>query len=240
MLSTDYTHNPERVSKSMDRRNDVIWATEPLRIQFPERFLDTGLASLKDVKYVLLFCAYINEQNEYAISHVPSLATVEPDRITKVIVDDIPMVELHFNKGSKVISNTNLVVSDNLVHTIYVELYGQGRIPWYYDMEDLPLFFRDSVYYNNLRLGSDPVLYEYITSVISRDPDDPSRLYRHRQNPKETFLSNPPVITPFRNVSEMATNFTARTAGSYFHDGLLSTLNNPSDRPERMETLLRL
>src|SRR5690606_19118349 len=148
MLSSEFIHSPERVEKAIKVAGDAIYALEPLRIHFPERFVERELATIEDIVYVLGFMAIITEDNHYSAPIITAMIRTEPDRIGKVVVDDVAYVELSYNKGSKIAVSTDLVVVDNLIHRIYTEMYGKGRIPWYYMYEDIPDMFVKTGKYN--------------------------------------------------------------------------------------------
>lgn len=239
MLSSAYTRSKTRVDACFKKSGSALICLEPLRIQFPERFAERDLAVLEDVSYILGCMAVITEDNYYASSMVTAMLKTEPDRIGRVVVDDIGYIELYYDKGSKLIASTDPVVNDNLPHRVYTELLGKGRIPWYYDYEDIPRLFAQSAKYNGVTLGADPAIWEYVASYLCRDPEDPTRYFRQVPNAKEVLKTLRPYFIALRNVSFGSTNMTSKLGGSYYDPGMTSTLANPSDRAERFESMLR-
>lgn len=239
MNSSIFKRSKARVDKALKLAGESLIAMEPLRIHIPVRFAERNLAVIEDVSYVLGFAAIITEDNYYASSMVPSMWRTEPDRVGQVVVDDIPYIELSYEKGSSVIANVNLVMVDNMIHRVWMEMYGKAKVPWYYNYEDVIRMFFGTGKYNGVKLGYDRAILEYAAAAVCRDPDDTLKFYRQRPNAKSDFLTKPPVLIGLRNVALQATNFTARTAGSYSDDGLTVSLVNPSDRAERIETMLR-
>ena len=55
----------------------------------------------------------------------------------------------------------------------------------------------------------------------------------------KTIRKNPPAYIALKNLTYAATNTVARIGGSFFGDGLVSALTNPSERVERIESILR-
>lgn len=239
MQSSAFKRSPARLKSAYKLVDGALVATEPLRVHIPERFAERGLASIEDVSYILGFMAVITEDNFYSVSMTPAMLRTEPDRIGRCVVDDVGYIELYYDKGSRYVADINVVVLDNLVHRITTELYGKGRIPWYYDYEDIPRFFEDTGKYNGVEPAADLAVWEYMAATLCRDPDDPTVYYRQRKDAKQAYRTNPPQITSLRNVALGATNVTARLAGSYFDDGLTVSLVSPSERAERIETMLR-
>lgn len=239
MHSSAFKRSKTRLDKAYKQAGEALIALEPLRIHIPERFTERGLAVIEDVTYILGFMAILTEDDYYASSTITAMIRTEPDRIGRCVVDDVGYIELHYEKGSALIANTNLVIIDNLIHRIETEMYGKAKIPWYYDYEDLPRMFAETQKYNGVNPAPDQAAWEYLCAHICRDPDDTTRYYRQRVHAKGDYLKRPPVTVPLKNVSLGATNVTARLAGSYFDDGLTVSLTNPSERAERIETLLR-
>jgi hypothetical protein len=239
MQSKEFTRSKARVDSALKKVGTKLIALEPVRIHIPERFTERGLAEIEDVSYILGFMAIITEDNYYASSTLTAMIRTEPDRIGKVVVDDVAYIELFYEKGSAVIASTDVVVNDNLPHRIYTEMLGKGRIPWYYGYEDIPKMFVDTKKYNGVTIGADFAVWEYISAALCRDPSDPSKYFRQRPNAKKDIETLTPLYIPLRNVSVGATNVTAKLGGSYTNDGITASLVSPSDRPEKIETLLR-
>jgi len=239
MLSSAYKRSKSRVDAAYKKVGTTLVCLEPLRIQIPERFAERDLAVIEDVSYILGCMAIITEDNYYASSMVTGMLRTEPDRIGRTVVDDVGYIELYYDKGSKIIASTDPVVNDNLPHRVYTELYGKGRIPWYYDYEDIPRLFENSGKYNGVTLGADLAIWEYVASSLCRDPEDPTRYYRQVPNAKASLNTKRPYFIALRNVSFGSTNMTAKLGGSYYDPGMTSALANPSDRAERFESMLR-
>lgn len=239
MRASDYKRSKTRVDSCLKKVGDALIALEPLRIHIPERFAERDMAVIEDVSYILGFLAIITEDNYYAASTVTGMYETEPDRIGRCVVDDKGYIELSYDKGSRVIAKTDIVMVDNLIHRIYTEMYGKGNIPWYYGYEDLPRMFYETGKYNGVKLGADLSILEYAAAQLCRDPDDPTKYYRQRPNAKQDQIDHPPFFVGLRNVSFGATNLASKLPGSYFDDGMTSVLTRPSDRDERLERMLR-
>lgn len=239
MLSSEFKHSKTRVDSALKKVGTQFIAQEPLRIHIPERFSERGLAEIGDVSYILGFMAIITEDNHYANTVVTAMMRTEPDRIGKVVVDDVGYIELFYDKGSAVVASTDVVINDNLPHRIYTEMLGKGRIPWYYTYEDIMKMFVDTKRYNGVTIGADFAIWEFISAALCRDPENTSQYFRQRPNAKADAKRMTPLYFPLRNVSVGATNVTAKLGGSYTNDGITASLVSPSDRPERIETLLR-
>ncbi len=240
MLSNEFKYNPSMVNSKKKRIGSEEVATSPLRIIFPERYLDGPLTVLGEVVYIVGYFAVIDESNNYSICSLPAMIRTEPDRITTTTVDDVPYCTFHYDVGSRLVANINLVIDDNLPHKIYTELLALGRIPFYFNYESVYRFFLETKKYNGYELGSNSVLWEYLAATISRDPNDPSRLYRNRKDIGDRTKRPVPTFIGLNNVAMGATDAFNRQGGSYAREGLTATLADPSTRAERMESILRM
>lgn len=239
MNSSSFTRSKARLDGALKKAGECLIAMEPLRIHVPARFAESGLIVIEDVTYVLGYAAIITEDNYYASATVSSMWRTEPDRVGQVVIDDLPYIELSYNKGSKVIASIHLVMVDNLIHRIWTEMYGKAKVPWYYNYEDIVTLFYNTGKYNGVTLGYDAAILEYVGAQLCRDPDNTVKYFRQRKDAKEMFVSKPPVLIGHRNVALSATNVSSRIAGSYSDSGLTVSLVNPSERAERIETMLR-
>ena len=239
MLSSAFKRSKQRVDSCLKRVGKTLIALEPVRVHIPARFTERDLAVIEDVSYILGFMAIITEDNYFASSTVTGMLRTEPDRIGKVVVDDVSYIELFYDKGSKVCASIDIVMVDNLIHPVYTEMLGKGNIPWYYGYDDIAKMFYETAKYNGVTLGADLAIWEYLAACLCRDPDNPKQYYRQRANIHESLKTIMPYIVSLRNVSFGATNFTSKLGGSFFDPGMTSLLAHPSERAERVESFLR-
>lgn len=228
-----YIRDKERLDKALKRGGDKVIATESVRMIFPSRWLERDLAVIESTITVLGFVAFATDDDKYAVSKVPGFFRTEPDRITNEEFEGEMYTVFHYSKGSRVIYSTDIVVIDSLVHPIYTEFLGKGRLPWYYDYSDLPSLFEGIVYYNGVDKGGDIAIWSYMAATAARDPDNPQRYFRQRKD-----LSVKPKLVGLKKVSFHGGNVMAKLGGSYFDAGTTSALANPSTRVERAETML--
>lgn len=239
MLSSVFTRDNARVSKAFSKVGTSLIALEPLRIMIPEGWVKQGLAIIEDVVSILGMVAIITDDNAYASTSITAMVRTEPDRITTVIVDDVPYLTLFYNKGSTIWSSTEIVVVDIMVHPIYTVLYGRAKVPWYYDYERLLKIFHNTGKYNGTDGKADPAIWSYIGASICRDPDNLRQYYRQRGSAKADVIKHPPITIPLKNVSINADSLVAKLSGSYFDPGTTSALAHPSKRPDTVESILR-
>jgi hypothetical protein len=126
-----------------------------------------------------------------------------------------------------------------LVYKIYDEIISKGRVPWYLGYLELGQIFDTAGYHAGANIGKNQEVTELIISMISRSEKDRNKYYRTTIQSLDELMTNRPAFIPLRSVQYAATNTTNKLAGSYFSDALVSALVNPSDRVERIESLLR-
>jgi len=225
--------DPARVYAALKQAGSRKVATEPVKMIFPTRWLERELAVIENVITVLGYVALATDDGSYAVTNVSGFLRTEPDRITKVTVGDESYTVFWFNKGSNVIASTDIVMIDNLVHPIYSELLGRGRTPFYYDYDDMPRLFENIPYYNGVDSKGDPVIWSYMASTATRDPDDLQRPYRQRND-----RNKPPVLVGLKRVSFHGNSLLAKQGGSYYDSGTTSALANPSSKVDAIENIL--
>lgn len=213
-------------------------ALKPLKVYIPSRFAERGLASIGIETNIVGIYAMVTEDGYYAVSLVNAMMRIEPTSSLKIMVDDTEYLEFYFEAGSTVVASVQLVRTDTLVYRIYDEIISKGRVPFYLSYSELGRLFDTAKYHANANIGSNHEVTELIVSLIARDPKNKHRYFRVAAKEAEINKIKPAFI-PLRSVTYAATNTTNKLAGSYFHEGVVSALVSPSDRVERIESLLR-
>lgn len=239
MVVSDFKKNVMVINSKIKTVDDSVVALKPLKIIFPERYKDRELAMIGEVTYIVGFFCVCDEEYNYSVSMVPAMIKTSPDRINKIIVDDQPFTVFEYDAGSNLLDNMNVIMNDNLVYKIYNELLELARIPFYYGYEDVPMFLRETKKYNGFELGSDPVIFEYLTGFMYRNPNDMSESFRLMDDARKKIKTSKPILVGLSDVSVGSSNFITKVTKSYSTDGITSGLNNPSARAERIETMLR-
>lgn len=238
MSKLPFLRDPIRVNAAVKQVGSRVVALESLRMYFPTRWTERDLATIESVITVLGYVALVTDDNRYANTKISGYLRVEPDRISQETIDNELYTVLWFKKGSSVIASTDIVMNDNLVHSIYTELLGKGKIPWYFTYQDRPRLFENIGYYNGVDRNGDPAIWSFMAASASRDPDDPQRYYRQRKNPTDDMDTHPPITVGLKLVSYHGSSLISKQGGSYFDAGTTSALANPSERIERTEQML--
>lgn len=209
-----------------------------VKIYIPARFTERNLATIGVETYIVGIYAMVLEDQYYAVSMVNAMVRIDPDQTNRVKIDEDDYLEFVFTPGSTVIPSVQLVKTGSLVYRIYDEFFGKGRVPWYLGYRELAQIFDTASYHAGASVGTEHEVSELLVSIVARSAQDRTRYYRQTVTDVEAEVQNPPVFIPLRSVVYAATNTTNKLAGSYMQDGIISALNSPSTRSERIEDLL--
>jgi hypothetical protein len=214
-------------------------ALKPVKIYVPVRFAERGLAEIGIDTYIVGIYAITTEDKYFAVSNINAMVRIEPTSTMRIKIEGVDYFEFYFEKGSTIISTVNLVKNDVLVYKIYDEIISKGRVPWYLTYADLGHLFDTAYYHAGAHIGKNSEVTELIISMIARNPKNKAEYYRTLVNSPDDLLNKKPAFIPLRSVTYAATNTTNKLAGSYFGTGVVSALVSPSERVERLESLLR-
>lgn len=215
-----------------------IYTSAPLTVHVPERYKSRNLASISgDGVFVLGYLALVTE-DRYSVLKVASMIRLLPhDTTTETIADESYMV-FHFRAGDAVFHSTDLVVRRPLSYYIYAEFVGNGRIPWFFDYNDMGDIFTTINEYANVDLGH-PLILQMLVSMTARDPNNIGNFYRSIMTSVNTPKQTPPTIVPFKSVVHNTHSTLTKVIGAYFSDGINSALADPTTKVDRIEALLR-
>lgn len=234
------TRDAKRVTDTLEELPDGRLVTKRgCKIYIPSRFVEQDLAILGVNNYIVGIYAIVVDNLYYGVSTVNAMINIDPTSTNKVKLENDSYIEFVFDPGSTVFKSLNLVKIDVLTYKIYDEVFSKGRVPLYLDYNDLGGIFDTAKYHANANLGTSGEVTQLIASMITRDPDNKNKYYRTVVENLSDLREKPPAFIPLRSVAYAATNTTARLGGSYFDKGVVSALVNPSDRVERIESLLK-
>ena len=218
--------------------NGRVVTTVECKIYIPVRYAERKLAYISNEIYILGIYAIVVEDRYYAISLLNTMVPIDPTETNVIKINNEGYYEFVFSPGSTVFKTTDLVKADALIYRIYDEFLAMGHIPWFVGYEDLGKIFDSAKEFAGANIGTNPEITQLIASLIARDPKDRTNYYRTVINSPTDLVSNPPIFIPLKSVQYSATNTTTKLGGSYFQQGVISALIDPSTRSESIETLL--
>jgi hypothetical protein len=237
--------DPEAAAKAFAVVDETTWiAKANCKIMIPARFVERGLGALEPDVYTIAIFAFIVEDKFYGVYTTPNFIRLTPTDISYTKVEDVEYILFHFDKGSVISPNLDLVMRDTLVFFVYDELLAKGNSPWFIDYDDIVLPFEDARESLGVKLGANHAIMEVIAASVVRDANDKSVYFR------EIVANGTPIplsekeldkstVVPLRSVTHGPTNTTAKLSGAYFKEGVFAALANPSDTTETIEDLLR-
>lgn len=240
MDTTKLIRDAARVHACLEELPDGrVLAVKPVRIHIPARFAERDLAYVGIENYILGIYAIIVEDQFYGVSLVNAMIPIDPTETNRIKINGDEYFEFVFPAGSTVFKSLNLLKTDTLTYKIYDEILSGGRIPWYVAYEELGKLFDTALYHAGANIGTNQEVTQLIASLVARDSKDRTKYYRTTIENLSDMITNPPVYVPLKSVEYSSTNTTNKLGGSYFSLGVVSSLNDPSDRVEKIESLLR-
>lgn len=226
----------KKIHEALKEVNNSLIALKPVKIYFPENYLNNELSMVSDIIKVIGVFGITLDDKYYAISDACAMIQTEPSSSNTVEINKVKYIEFSYDVGSKVITNLNLVKTGTLVYRLYVDMDSKGNVPWYINDEDLAFIFETADYHAGANLHADSSLIELLSTVMTRQAKNKFLFYRH-QDPND---HTKPVEIGINSVAYQSSNTLAKVAGAYFSQGLTSALVNPSEgKPELLESLLR-
>ena len=216
-----------------------VMTTKRVTIQIPARFAERDLAYVGMDNYILGIYAIIVDDLYYGVSLVNAMIPIDPGETNRIKVLGQDYYEFVFLPGSTVFKTLDLVKTDTIPYKIYDELFSSGRVPWYVGYEELGRTFDTAMYHAGANIGQNREVTQLLASWVARNPDDLTEFHRSTVLTLEDMKKKRPVIVPMKSVEYSATNTTNKLGGSYFSLGVVSALNDPSDRVEPIEAILR-
>ena len=216
-----------------------VVTSKRVKIHIPARFAERDLAYVGVENFILGIYAIIVEDKFYGVSLVNAMIPIDPSETNRIKIFGVEYFEFVFEPGSTVFKTLELVKTDTLTYKIYDEILSGGRIPWYVGYEELGKLFDTAQYHAGANIGGNQEVTQLIASIVARDPKDRTKYYRTAVQSLGDLRTVQPVYVPLMSVEYSATNTTNKLGGSYFGTGVVSALNDPSDRTERFEDILR-
>lgn len=234
-----WTRDASKVHAALVKQPDgSVLTKRPIKVYLPEDYTDRKMAEIGSDTLTLGVFAMVVDDTYYAVMKVNAKMRLKPTTIATVKFGDRSYLELTFAPGSCVIASSDLIKSDTLVYQIFNYFISNGKVPWFLDYEDLAALFDSAEHHAGVRLNKSHVILEMIAATISRSQNSRITYYRHTLDPQGNSDLKPVYIS-LRNISLGPSNTPARLLGSYWADGLTSSLVNQSKKLERVEQLLR-
>lgn len=236
-MGIPWIRDGNRVKSNFKKLGEKWITTKTCHIFFPCHYEEKRLAMVTDrVDVVGIIMILVDDA--YAVLSVNAMLSLSPDETTMIEMEGEKYYKLTFDPGSVVMESTKVVKQDALPYQIYDSFISKGRIPWYVDYLDMCRLFETAKQYADVNVGSNPEVMQLMASLIARDKKDRTIYYRQIVKDKND-TENRLVFIPIKSVEYGATNTVNKLGGSYFQTGVISSLNNPTEKVENIESILR-
>lgn len=213
--------------------------TQACKLYYPQRYYDTSLGVVGEQTQILA-CFAIVVGNRYAVSRALATVTLGDAESEVVMIEGEPYIERSYDANDILIKSNTFLLNKFILYDIDNEFVVKGRYPVYMNYNDRVLLFMDSGKYTGVQLGNNIGITALIASKTNRSPLDGSTLFRHALNQKTITPNTFPASLGLRNVSEMASNTTAKLIGAYFDNSLKKAVVDQTSRNEAIEDILRM
>lgn len=230
MKAKDLKRNSFMVRDNFVVNGENVMTKKDCTFLVPYNYLNYKLASTGERIMVASVFAIVVD-GEYGVMNACANLVLTPAEVNQIKIDGEEYLEFVFVKG-QVVTTTRIVKDSDLLYEMNKYFYTFGRVPWFMSYTDVSRVMKMHKEYGGLNISPNNIPFEVVTSKICRDPKDKFKFYRHGN-----MVGNP-VVVPFNSVLFNATNTTAKLLGNYLSDGFTSALLSPSDRVEKVETLL--
>ena len=234
----DLKRNPDIIMSKVLETDTSFLAGEDMSIIFPARWLEAAanLARIDITVSIMGILCFIDKNNNYSVIKIPTRINTNPNRITDLMVDDVPYKEMHYSKGEQLISNRDIVKDNSDLFTVFSEFYFKANVPFYVGKELTEVFINADKYAGS-KVGENSLAIELMTSIVSKNADDLSEPYRvavnRNKDAKIKFIN---LLNPYITFKSTF----GRISGSYAKQGTIASLLDPSENKDnKIEQILR-
>lgn len=235
----DLKRNPKVVMNKIIETDSAMLAGEDMSIIFPARWLDNAasLARIDITVSLLGILCFIDKDNNYTVTKIPTRIISNPNRITDLTIDDVLFKEMHFSRGEQLIANRDIVKDNSDLFTVFSEFFFKANIPFYINEKELKEVFINADKYADSKVGQNSMALELMTSIVAKDKNDlnvPFRIAINKDPNAEVQFVN--LLNPYYTFKSTF----GRISGSYAKQGRLASLVDPSTNTEnKIEQILR-
>ena len=238
-LTKNLKRKPDIISSYFKKAGTGLSVSADVKVMFPSRYINKGLAIMGDTVTVLSIYAIIDDDNNYAVVNAPIMIELSPNMSDEVEIDGKAYTILEFPKGDIFTTNTSLVIRNGNIYELFDELFIHGNIPWYLNYEDLSDLFKLSSKYAGTNIGDNPLAMELLASIIARNKDDKTMLYRKLAKDMSVIKKSDPAFVALLNIYYSFTSTMSKLSGSYFKDGITSALVNQETESNAVEDMIK-
>lgn len=214
-------------------KDSIIFTGKQLEVYVPVRYGQHGCLEVSEsVMSLAIFDMTINGTIESGML-LPAKVTMKPNNVEPILRDGERYQKLTFTNDDIFIVDTHVVRDDHIAYVMFYEFIYGGKTPRFMTYEHIGFIFEIAEQVTGISFPTNSAVFEMMTAVLHRDPNDINKFYRHTSMKKE------PLRIPLRTVAHAATSTTTKIVGSYDNEGFDAALINAADTPSEIENLLR-
>lgn len=236
MESLDITklkRNSVAIDKKITVKNKLTIANKKLSILIPEKYVQSGLAFITDTIKTVSVYAILDTEDNYSVINIPISTVLTPSSIENIDINGDTYIMAIYEEGDSLFTTNDLVEDDGLLYSMFNYFIMGGNIPFYMEYEDLGDLMVKSKEYTGRDIGSNPITLEILSSILARDPDQQDLYYRLSK------MTKSPVYKGLNNQFHVFDNTTSKLVGSYFSDGVVTSLVDKSLESTNIEEIIK-
>lgn len=211
----------------------IYTGSSELTLTIPAYFRERGyyIYSSETGNINFLAIAEIKINNKTGTLIIPTMMETIPYDIEETS----DKIILKYNKGDALFTTDYIIASRVELYNIFTSFMTLGKDIPYLDYQDFIYIFDNLQLISNKTL-SNRVAFELLYAETCRDTNDLNTRY------KNTTMKKPHTRISLRNIAYGPSSVNAKIIGTYFNDGLTSSLlveENETDTSNKIETLLK-
>ena len=175
--------------------------------------------------------------DEYIVWSAPTMYEIEPDTISKVVVDDVEYYEFFFKANSTIFTSLTTIRNSSIIYEIFNIYLFQGKAPWYFSVGDMVSILSTAGEYAGLEIDGTPEILEILEALSARLSSDLMVMIKDSKVDPKKYHEKVKFI-PLNNVTYMQT-IMGKLVGNYQSKGMLSALTTQPSKPGSVESLIR-
>lgn len=236
-----FTKNVSKVLGALRKNKDgSVTVLKPLTLHVPQKFQTKKFIDISDRVKVLASYALVLENKYFAMDSATTMFETNPSMINNIIVDDEPYFELVYEPNDLLVVKDDVLIDKELVYPVSTEFFSNGRLPWYFESEEIIAIYPNLEQFNGVDLRSNMTVYSILLSMMQRNPKDINLPFRTAITTKDSIGKLNPIHVGMNKVDLIVTGTLAKLGGPYLNPSITAALNVESTELSETEWLLRV
>jgi hypothetical protein len=232
--------DPDYIKRLLEDNGSNIITKKDLYVFFPQKFVDRDLTSLGNTCYILGLIAIVDlDKGVYSVLTLPTRLEMQPSEINNTVINGMDYVVLKIDKDSDFLVSKKVVKESDFVFDIMDLLLIKGKVPWYYDYNDIVKIFANVKKYTGEKAADNQLTFELLTAMIARDATDWNKYYRDILESMDDLNKKELAWVGLENIWFSFRSTLSKLAGAYMKKGIVSAIINPEKEISDLEHVLR-